>query len=242
MRKLIDLTGQRFGRLVVLCEAGRKHKHPLWMCQCDCGEIHYCLSSSLRSGRTRSCGCLNREQRSRNKTHGQSNTKLYHIYHAMRQRCYNENFPYYKYYGGRGVEICEEWQQFEPFRDWAMSHGYEDGLSIERKDVNKGYTPDNCEWIPMSQQASNRRTTVYVEWEGKRVTLMELSDRYFIERHVLYDRIVKGGWSVEKAVSTPIEKRSRPSVCETEKATRKKYTSAIVARKENFVNDALPNQ
>ena len=154
----------------------------------------------------------------------------------MRQRCYNSTFPYYEYYGGRGIKICEAWQEFEPFHDWAMSHGYEDGLSIEREDVNRDYCPDNCKWIPRSMQANNKRSTIRVEWEGKVVTLKDLSNMYFIERHVLYDRIVKGGWDVERAISTPIEKRSRPSVCETEKATKKICADAILAGKDEFVN------
>lgn len=222
MRKRIDLTGQRFGRLVVIGSAGRRYKHPLWELKCDCGNTHYCVTASLRSGRTKSCGCLNREQKSQNRTHGDSKSKLYHIYHAMLQRCYDKSFKYYDCYGGRGIKICEEWQSYEPFRDWALSHGYEDGLSIEREDVNRDYCPDNCKWIPLSQQANNRRNTLYVEYHGKMVTMRDLADLYGVDRRRLYRRIVKQGWSVEDAINRPIEKKSRPSVCETEKAAKEK--------------------
>lgn len=225
-RKRIDLTGQRFGRLVVLGYSGHKKGQVIWECICDCGNTHLVPTTSLRGGRTRSCGCLNHQQKEQYRTHGESKTKLYHVYHAMLQRCYDTKFKFYHHYGGRGIRVCPEWQHYEPFRDWALSNGYEDGLSIEREDVNGNYTPDNCKWIPMSEQANNKRRTVHVEWDGETVTLRDLADQYGLERMILYCRIVKMGWSIEDAINRPVaKKKSRPR-CARPRAAKEKYTLA----------------
>lgn len=167
MGKPIDLTGQRFGRLVVIGRSlESKHGEATWLCQCDCGNTSIVRGSYLRGGNTQSCGCYGHElsvRGERRRTHsgsrdGGKKRRLYRIWIAMKTRCYNHNSKNYKNYGGRGITICAEWlHDFAAFRDWAMSCGYQDDLSIDRINVDGNYCPDNCRWATRKEQRHNRR-------------------------------------------------------------------------------------
>lgn len=174
MGRKIDLTGHKFGRLTVLKESEHRDLdgNIYWVCKCDCGNIKNIISRSLRTGRTISCGCYNLEnnqkrlgQHKYNQTHGKSDTRLYYVYKTMKNRCYNPKIPKYKNYGARGIKVCDEWKNsFQAFYDWAISTGYDENAkygecTIERKDVNGDYCPENCCWIPASEQAKNKTTT-----------------------------------------------------------------------------------
>lgn len=155
-----DLTGLRFGRLEVLERTWtNKHREFLWRCRCDCGNETVVPTHNLNSGNTTSCGCFGRERRTAAvTTHGAAGCRLYRIWKAMHTRCYNQNSPAYSYYGGRGIEICDEWKSdFSSFPKWASGNGYSDELTIDRVDNNKGYSPDNCRWATMAQQNENKR-------------------------------------------------------------------------------------
>lgn len=172
-RKYKDLTGQTFGELNVLEYAYTKRTERgasriYWLCECQrCGKRKTVRSDCLTTGNTRSCGCLQHDTLSSIAySHGQAHTKLYHIWASMKNRCTNPNDHSYKHYGGRGIKYTTEWKTFEPFYDWAMQSGYKEGLTIERKDVNGNYEPDNCCWIPPSKQGVNTRRTVWIEHEG----------------------------------------------------------------------------
>lgn len=164
MSALIDLTGQRFGRLTVVERAENKWHKTAWRCSCDCGNMVVANGSHLLSGRVQSCGCLRKElartsASKRNFSHGGTGTRLYRIWCGAKNRCYDKNNPCFCDYGGRGITVCDEWlHDFVVFRDWAMSHGYRDTLSLDRIDNNSGYRPDNCRWATWEEQASNKRT------------------------------------------------------------------------------------
>lgn len=157
--KLIDLTGRRFGRLTVLQRAETIKKRTMWLCRCDCGNEVAVEANNLKIGHTQSCGCLQKEATSKaNTTHGMRASRLYRIWKCMHNRCYRKCYHGYKHYGGRGITICDEWvHDFRAFRDWALANGYNDYLSIDRIDNDKGYSPDNCRWVTMELQNKNKR-------------------------------------------------------------------------------------
>lgn len=214
MGKFIDLTGKTFGRLTVLgrCEDRVKPsggKETMWRCRCTCGTIKDIRSHNLIAGVTTSCGCRQRETViARNTTHGGSCSRIYRIWGAMRTRCYNPNFREYEDYGGRGVTICSEWlNDFEAFRSWAVNNGYEDGLSIDRIDVNQGYSPKNCRWATRVTQSNNRRNCIRLTFDGKTHTMAEWSRIVGLPYQTLKDRIRRYGWSAEKALNTALPTR-----------------------------------
>lgn len=164
MSALKDLTGQRFGRLVVTERAGiDKSKHAVWQCCCDCGEVRFVSSGNLLRGMTSSCGCIKSEKLTeRNTVHGKRNNRLYTVWIDMKKRCYNPTTHNYHRYGGRGITICDEWlHDFQAFYDWAIANGYDENApymkcTIDRIDNDKGYSPDNCRWVDAKTQNNNK--------------------------------------------------------------------------------------
>ncbi len=152
-RKRLELTGQRFSRLLAIKEAGRsKWGYILYLCKCDCGNEKIIIGGNLISDVTKSCGCLMREQKN-NFKHGETGTKLHNIWTSMHQRCNNPNNQDYLDYGGKGITICDEWLEFLPFRDWSWFNGYKEGLSIDRIENDGNYEPSNCQWLTRSEHS-----------------------------------------------------------------------------------------
>lgn len=201
----IDLTGQRFGRLTVieLHSAAMHGTNRRWLCKCDCGGEKIVTSSRLLQGRTRSCGCLRKETASQNgkkqARHGMNRTRLYNIWGSMLKRCRCERDNAYPLYGGRGIKVCDSWYRFDNFRDWALSNGYRDDLTIDRKDNDKGYTPENCRWSTMREQSNNKRTNHNISINGSTHTIAEWSVISGTKRVTIHARL-RRGWTEEQAV------------------------------------------
>ena len=163
MPKMIDLTGQKFGRLTPIAYVNSIEGKTFngWLCKCDCGKITYQKSYQLRNNLVKSCGCFAKE-RTHNvhiaETHGNSKTRLYITWRNMRVRCSYPKDKRYEHYGGRGISVCNEWNNsFEAFRDWAMQTGYSDELTLDRIDTNENYCPENCRFVTRAENNRNRR-------------------------------------------------------------------------------------
>jgi hypothetical protein len=208
MRK-IDLTGKKFGRLLVLSESKTQNGNILWKCKCDCGNIVYALAYNLKSQHTSSCGCYRNEVKSlTHSTHLQSKTRLYKIWRHIKSRCYNPNLKEYKNYGERGISMCEEWyNNFKRFFDWSYQNGYTDFLTIDRINNNGNYEPSNCRWADYKTQANNRRNTDIIEYNGVSKPIMEWSEILNIPVATIRARLYSYKWSVDKALSTPVRQR-----------------------------------
>lgn len=193
MPHLEDLTGKRFGRLTVLSLYCRTPQRKyLWKCQCDCGNICIVYGSKLRTGYTKSCGCLRHNSPS-NKTHGKKNHALYPVWTQMRYRCSNPNHSAYKWYGGKGIKVCNEWDtDFQKFYDWMMSNGWESGLTIDRIDPDGDYCPENCRLVDMAIQQNNRGNNVLLEYEGNLDTISNIARKIGIKRETLASRYYHG--------------------------------------------------
>ena len=220
MSRPLDLTGQRFGRLVAIERAtNSKSGKAKWLCKCDCGNETMVFSTSLVRGLSRSCGCLNREVTSdRFSTHRLSKSRLHETWSGMKKRCYNSNSKSFAAYGGRGIEVCSEWRDdFQSFYNWAMSNGYADNLSIDRIDVNGNYCPENCRWVDKLTQANNCRTNHYLTFNSKTQSIAEWSRELGVSDSLIRQRLLNLGWSVEQALTTPVVKATRNVVRPTAK-------------------------
>ena len=209
----VEEIGKKYGRYTVIEFAGKSKNGIVRVkCLCDCGNQKIVRLCSLKKGEIRSCGCLAKELLvERNKTikyttHAKSRTRLYTIWCDMKQRCLNKNSVVFRYYGGRNISICKEWENdFNKFYDWAQKNGYSDNLTIDRIDVNGNYEPSNCRWITIQMQRKNTRNNIFVEIEGETKILKDWCDYYNITYTTVMSRL-KLGWNIEKALKTPARK------------------------------------
>lgn len=207
--KVYDLTGQRFGRWSVLKRSGNDDQGAAtWLCRCDCGKERIVRGYALRYGHTKSCGCLQSEQvTERDWKHGESRTQLYRVWTGIKKRCSNPRDPAYRNYGGRGICLCSEWlSSFEVFRDWALSHGYRDGMSIDRIDNDGDYSPENCRWADAKTQCNNRRSNRRIDFNGQAHTISEWSDITGIPQDVIRYRL-RAGWEEKRALTEKVRMR-----------------------------------
>ena len=211
MSKMIDLTGQTFGRLTVRERAeNTKDGKASWKCICECGNEITVIGKDLRSGNTKSCGCYSREVASmKAKKHGYSKSRIHNIWLMMKQRCYNPKYPQFKDWGGRGITICDEWlgeHGAENFIKWAKENGYADNLEIDRKNNDGNYCPENCRWATRKEQANNKRCTHLITFNGKTQSIKQWAEEIGINYGTLISRIEDYGWSIEKALTTAVQK------------------------------------
>lgn len=200
-----DLTGKKFGRLTVIrkidnCAQLNGKRHSMWLCKCDCGNIKPYFACNLKRGTSTSCGCFQKEQLSKRRTlHGgwANREKLFGVWCGIRKRCNCKTDSHYADYGGRGISICSDWDDYNEFRSWALSNGYVDGLSIDRINTNGNYEPSNCRWATNRDQQNNRRSCIYITFNNETHTLKEWSRIRNINYSTIYQRY-KLGWSTEE--------------------------------------------
>lgn len=206
MAKLNDLTGKRFGRLLVIGTTDQRGPDGgmIYECRCDCGNTCYVWNNKLTRkshSAKRSCGCLQIDSHTTH-LHGESGTLLHHKWTGMKDRCLNKNSKQYPYYGGRGITVCNEWKNdFSAFQKWALSSGYKEDLSIDRIDPNGNYCPENCRWITMSAQQSNKRNVKLITYQGETHTIPEWAKIRGIEYGTLWSRLKKG-MPIEQALKS----------------------------------------
>lgn len=217
MGKFQDLTGKRFGRLTVVKRAddyvSPKGRHNTrWLCKCDCGNQTTVVSGDLRSGKVKSCKCLQSEatvlKNKKRATHGLSQSLLYNILHGMNDRCHNKKFKYYFNYGGRGIKVCDEWNKdligiekaIKNFYNWSKQNGYKRGLTIDRIDNDGNYEPNNCRWVTRKVNNNNKRNNYKITFNGKTQDVAQWSEETNISYGCLRRRIAIG-WDIKKALT-----------------------------------------
>lgn len=214
-----NYSGMKNNMLTAIMPMDRnKYNRQKWLFKCDCG--NYYVSTPDRVFKpnhpVKSCGCLNDKQRksgNNRRTHGKHDTRLYRIWQAMKNRCYNKNAPdYQKWYGGRGIKMCDEWKNnFLSFYEWSINNGYSDELSIDRINYNGDYEPSNCRWATTKEQANNTKGCRNIEYNGETHTMMEWSEILGINYWVINTRLNTYKWSVERAFTQPVKRRTKPS-------------------------------
>lgn len=204
----LDLTGQRFGKLVVLKKEGKDNSgHSTWLCQCDCGNLKVARGSHLKRGYIQSCGCIVIDSlKARSIKHGLEGTRLYRIWRGMIIRCYNPKSNRYHRYGERGITVCDEWRENPlAFHNWAIKNGYGENLTLDRIDNDGPYNPDNCRWITMKEQLNHKSNNRNVTINGVTKTVAQWADSNGIKIGTIYSRL-KRGWDIVDAVTKPVLK------------------------------------
>lgn len=212
MSRIIDMTGKKCGRLQVMeFSEMRKDGQAYWKCLCDCGNTVIVAGNKLRSGHTRSCGCYKTTVQHRTHLiHGLTNSQLYVAWRNMISRCCNPKNTMAHRYSKRGITICEDWRRdFSAFAAWALQNGYEEGLTLDRIDVDGNYCPENCRWITRDEQYLNRSDNHFIEAFGERKTIKEWADSSGIKYDTIERRINAYGWSPERAVTEKPVHRGR---------------------------------
>lgn len=194
MKNYEELIGKKINMLTIIKinKNTNKQGRRTCVCLCDCGKIREDIEIQvlIRKNPQKSCGCIRANSR---KSHGMSRTSLHRVWTNLKARCKNENQPQYKDYGGRGIKYFKEWEQFEPFMDWAFKNGYEEGLTLDRIDNNGNYEPSNCRWVTQKKQANNTRKTIFLTHEEVTLSTKEWESLVNISSRMLRKR-KKDGW------------------------------------------------
>ena len=208
--KRLNLVNQTFGRLTVIDFAYSKNGRSYWKCKCECGNEKDIFGKNLKRGTIRSCGCLRAERsRERMTTHGSTYSRLYNIWCSMKQRCEtSKQEKFIRGYQNRGIKVCEAWHDFAVFQKWALENGYNDKLSIDRVDNDKGYFPENCRWVDNQTQQNNKRSNIYLTYNNKTLTIAQWARELGMKYNTLDERLRKG-WSIERAFTQPIQNQKK---------------------------------
>lgn len=203
MRRYLDYIGEKFGRLTLI-EVLSEGKQKRGIFQCDCGLQKNIMCQSVFQGLTVSCGCYHKEALSNRAIHGLAKHPLYKVWYGIINRCYNEEHLSYINYGGRGICLCEEWINSPiEFIQWGIFNGWRKGLQIDRKDNNGNYEPLNCRFIERVLNNRNKRSSIYIEYNGERKHVSEWALLYNL-KHGQLARRIKDGWDVKAALTTPV--------------------------------------
>lgn len=201
-----NLIGKKINYLTVKGHTYNAKGRFEWICECDCGKIVHVDEHDLKNGHTKSCGCYwSKAIKKACIKHNMSNSKIYYVYKTMKQRCYNPSSHNYKNYGARGIKVYPEWlgdNGFINFLNWSIANNYKEGLTIERIDVNKDYSPENCKWIPLREQFYNKTDTRYILYKGESKSLAKWCNELNLSYKKVASRLNRG-WSSEKAFETP---------------------------------------
>ena len=177
----------------------------MWECKCDCGNTVVVHQQNLTNGHTKSCGCYNKELAiERNTTHGDTNNRIYRIWHDMMLRCNSQKHKSYKLYGGKGISVCESWKDYNNFKKWAIENGYSDNLSIDRKDGSGNYEPSNCRWASIVEQNNNTSRNLMFTIEGETKSLAEWCKEYNVPYSRVHGRVYDG-WNIVDALTRPVQ-------------------------------------
>jgi len=210
MKNLIDITNERFNRWTVLSRDGSDtQKQAMWLCECDCGQTKRVTGYCLRSGRSKSCGCLKRDATiARATTHGMTGTRFYRAWKNMRNRCLNKNGKDFHRYGGRGIQVCSRWNKFENFKE-DMFWSYKDSLEIDRVDNDGDYSKENCRWTTRLQQNNNTSANVNITHKGQSMSVSRWAKSLDMSVQTLWSRLYRYGWTVEDALTKPARKLNK---------------------------------
>lgn len=179
--------GESYGYLKILEEVRTQRKSGKTLrgvrCACKCGNVITRQLELVVLGKIKSCGCIYRWESAKSKSHGLTGTNIYNRWRSMKQRCYDPNADMYGIYGGRGIKVCDAWQEFVPFYEWAIANGYSKNLQLDRIDNNGNYGPENCRWVTASENSNNRRTSHFVEYNGERDTIIQMIRKLGLLHH-----------------------------------------------------------
>ena len=182
----------------------------MWQCECDCGAAVTVAGKYLRNGDTKSCGCYNKDRTKamgkNNKIHGDTGTRLWYIWKNMLKRCNKPNDKSYVNYGGRGIKVCPEWQDYKVFKSWAIRSGYSETLTIDRINNDGGYEPQNCRWVTMAVQSRNKRNNVLITYNGEILCLSDWAKKQGFGVDTLWHRLNKYNMGVERALTKDLPK------------------------------------
>lgn len=199
--RFADLSGYENEDIVVLSFSQKRNGAIYWNCRCKhCGEVSVKEATNIKKGLA-TCKCVHYDRVSEARSKKGRNTEIYSKWIGMKTRCFNNNEKSYIHYGGRGITVCQEWLDFDNFYEWSLANGYKKGYSIERKNVDENYCPENCCWIPLIEQAKNKRNTLYAELNGETKRLNEWCEIFGLNYKTVYNRINKCGMAPEQALT-----------------------------------------